>query len=84
MNWVLHIRNKTKKEFCRFPMKDRCYIAEALREIKENPFFGDIIKLDVENFWRRRIGAYRIFYEIITSKKIVYVFRIERRNSKTY
>jgi len=27
-----------------------------------NPFAGDIVKLDSGNSWRRRAGAYRIFY----------------------
>jgi mRNA-degrading endonuclease RelE of RelBE toxin-antitoxin system len=37
-----------------------------------------------ENVWRRRAGAYRIFYELIPKTKIIYVFRVERRTSKTY
>jgi len=37
-----------------------------------------------ENVWRRRIGAYRIFYKIRVSEKIILVFKLERRTSKTY
>ena len=65
MNWVLHVRNKTRKAIRHFPEKDQRYIVETLREMRENPFFGDVIKLDEGNSWRRRVGAYRIFYEII-------------------
>jgi len=37
-----------------------------------------------ENVWRRRVGAYRIFYELISKEKTINVFRVERRTSKTY
>jgi len=69
----------------RFPKKDQIYIAIGLRELVTNPYSGDFKKiLGEENSWRRRIGAYRIFYEIIPQEKTIFVFRIERRTSKTY
>ena len=37
-----------------------------------------------DNVWRKRVGAYRIRYELIKEEKIIYVFQIERRTSKTY
>jgi len=56
-----------------------------LRELVTNPYSGDFKKiLGEENSWCRRIGAYRIFYEIIPQEKTIFVFRIERRTSKTY
>ena len=63
--------------------------AEAILEITKllpvNPYFGDIQKMrGEENSWRRRVGAYRIFYKIKDSEKLILVFRIERRTSKTY
>jgi mRNA-degrading endonuclease RelE of RelBE toxin-antitoxin system len=84
MNWVLHIRNKARKALRHFPKKDQYCIAEAFREMKANPFFGDIVKLDEKSTWRQRIGSYRIFYEIITQEKVIYIFRVERRTLKTY
>ena len=84
MNWVLRVRNKTRKAIRRFPEKDQRYIVEALREMTENPFSGDIVKLDEENSWRRRVGAYRIFYEVFAAQHAIHVFRIERRTSSTY
>ncbi|PIQ07418.1 MAG: hypothetical protein COW72_00415 [Candidatus Nealsonbacteria bacterium CG18_big_fil_WC_8_21_14_2_50_37_10] len=37
-----------------------------------------------KNVWRRRVGAYRIFYELIQKEKVIHVFWVERRTSKTY
>ena len=46
---------------------------------------GDIEKMKGEiNNWRKRIGNYRIFYEIIPKDKTIYVFHVERRASNTY
>ena len=85
MNWELHLRKRIKKHLLRFPQKDRIYITAGLKELSTNPYSGDIEKiLGEENVWRRRIGAYRIFYEIISQEKVIRVFRIERRTSKTY
>jgi mRNA interferase RelE/StbE len=85
MNWELHLRNSAKKRLLRFPKEDQIYIAIGLRELATDPYLGDIKKMKgEENSWRRRIGAYRIFYEMIHQEKIIYVFSIERRTSKTY
>lgn len=86
MNWELHLRKKVKKITRRFPKKDQIRITQALRELTFNPYIGDIEKIEgEENTWRRRIGAYRIFYEIYPrEREIIYVFRVERRTSKTY
>ncbi|OGZ97753.1 MAG: hypothetical protein A3J10_02740 [Candidatus Sungbacteria bacterium RIFCSPLOWO2_02_FULL_54_10] len=65
------------------------YDAEALlavvRLLPADPYFGDIQKMKgEENTWRRRVGAYRIFYKIKVAEKVLLVFRVERRTSKMY
>ena len=60
-------------------------IEEALRQMEINPYLGDIEKMAGEgNVWRRRVGGYRIFYELFLPSKEVYIFRIERRTTTTY
>ena len=50
-----------------------------------DPYVGDIQKIKGEkDVWRRRVGNYRIFYEIDRNEKIIHIFRVERRGSKTY
>lgn len=85
MSWVLKIREKAKKHLQHFPKKDQRRIIEALFELKENPYSGDISKLENEDdLWRRRVGAYRIKFQIRSKERIIYVYEIERRTSKTY
>lgn len=60
-------------------------IAEALKELRSDPYMGDIEKLEgEENSWRRRIGAFRITYEVDAKEKIIRIFKIKRRTSTTY
>lgn len=84
-SWRLKIRTKVFKELKKFPRKDHEHILEVIEELPSNPFAWDIEKMGgEENGWRRRVGSYRIFYELIVADKVVYVFHVERRNSKTY
>jgi mRNA-degrading endonuclease RelE of RelBE toxin-antitoxin system len=51
----------------------------------DDPFAGDVIKLEGEdNLWRRRVGSYRVFFAVDTTAKTVAVTAILRRTSKTY
>lgn len=85
-NWKLKIRERIWKDIARFPIKYRERIVKVIaKDLPLNPYSGDIEKMEGEkNSWRRRVGAYRIFYEIYPREKTVYVYRVERRTSKTY
>jgi len=84
-NWDLRIDSGIFKIFKKIPRYDAETILEIIKLLPINPYFGDIQKMKGEdNVWRRRIGAYRIFYGIKTVEKIILVFHLERRSSKTY
>jgi len=84
-NWELRIDISVYKKLKRYPRKDVLKIMAAIEMLPFAPFWGDIQKIKgEENVWRKRNGNYRIFYEIIKEEKIIYVFLVERRTSKTY
>lgn len=84
-NWVLQIDQSVLKDLKKFPQKDCQRIIAAIQSLPINPFAGDIQKMKGEkNVWRRRIGSYRLFYEVLSEEKVIHVFRIERRTSQTY
>lgn len=84
-NWDLQIDPDVFKALKKTPRRETRGILEVIRLLSANPYFGDIQKMKGENnVWRRRIGSYRIFYKLKISDKIILVFRIERRTSKTY
>ncbi len=84
-NWVLQVDPAVYKFLKKIPRNDAGKILREIEELPEDPFRGDIQKLGGSgNFWRRRVGSYRIKYELIAAQKIIHVFRAERRTSSTY
>lgn len=84
-NWDLQIDPGVFKTLRKIPRHDAEALLAVVRLLSADPYFGDIQKMKgEENTWRRRSGAYRIFYKIKVSEKTLLVFRIERRTSKTY
>lgn len=85
MNWEVFIHPKVKKHLKRFPKKEAKQVEATFYQFKINPFVGDIEKMEGEdNVWRRRVGSYRISYELFVKKQIVFIFRVERRTTTTY
>ena len=85
MSWQVKVAKGAAKNLKRFPSAYQNHILSALRELRENPYAGDIEKIGgEENAWRRRVGAYRILYEIDVENRLIDVRDIRRRASNTY
>lgn len=83
--WVLQIDPDVLKSLKKFPQKDSKRIVDVISTLSTIPYSGDIQKMKGEkNVWRRRIGSYRLFYEVIQDENIIHVFRVERRTTTTY
>jgi len=84
-NWELKIDASVWKVVKRFPRRDATAIAEVIRLLPDNPYAGDIRKIGgEEHVWRRRVGSYRISYELYPEQKLIVVFQVKRRTSNTY
>ena len=85
MPWQVVVHPDALKYLRRIPGRYSARIERALDELKDNPYRGDIEKMEGETeTWRRRVGSYRIFFELSVAPRMVFVFRIERRASSTY
>lgn len=85
MSWLLLIADRAWKRVGRFPRADRERIEKALGEFEHDPYAGDIEKISGEkSAWRRRVGNYRILYDVSTEDHKVNVSDIDRRTSSTY
>ena len=47
-------------------------INEALRDLADDPPSGDIVKLQGKDGYRRRVGDYRVVFDITETEVIVY------------
>lgn len=85
MKWGLVIANRAKRRQRRLSIEEREQIEAALAEICDNPLSGDIKFLrGSRGALRRRVGDWRIIFELDREKRIVFVNDIDRRGSHTY
>jgi mRNA-degrading endonuclease RelE of RelBE toxin-antitoxin system len=60
-------------------------LLKALEEMSRNPFAGDVVRLQNQpTAFRRRVGDWRIFFDLDSNQKVVAVPYIERRTTTTY
>lgn len=85
MPWNLRIARPAEKELNRVPQRDRERIIAALKAMREDPFRGDIARLKNQpTALRRRIGDWRIFFDLYPDRHLIEVVAIRRRTSTTY
>lgn len=85
VSWVLQIDPKVIKILKKIPQNQAKRMITVIEQLPNNPYGGDIQKMkDEKNVWRRRVGEYRIFYEIIPIDSVLHIFHVERRTTATY
>ena len=84
MEWTVVLTGPARKSLKRIPVADKTRILAALAEMQQNPLQGDIRKLQGLPGFRRRVGNWRILFEILQEPKEIVVAAIERRTTTTY
>ena len=75
------------EDFKRIDRPGQKRIIRAVRDkLSTNPKeHGKHLGGDLKGYWRLRVGQYRVIYEVIESKVIVYVIKVGyRRDSEVY
>ncbi len=84
-SWDIKVDAGVYRALKKFPRGDREAIIAILESMPRNPFMGDIEKMKGEEYsWRRRVGSYRIFYDLYVDVRIIHVTEVKRRTSSTY
>ena len=82
MAWTLIVAKPAQKQAARLPARDQARIAAALSAMADDPFNGDVLKLEGEkDRWRRRVGDYRVFFTVDKSTLTVAVSAVHRNSS---
>jgi len=85
MTWNILVASPARKQRARFPAKDQAQISAAIAQMADDPFAGDVLKLEGEvNRWRRRVGSYRVFFFVEVPNHTVFITAMVRRTSNTY
>jgi mRNA interferase RelE/StbE len=85
MTWSLVIASPAEKALRHVPSVDREHINGAFSEMCLNPFAGDVKSLrGGKGALRRRVGDWRILFDLHQDKRLIVVTAVRRRGSKTY
>lgn len=85
MNWTLIISHLARKNLARFPRRDQERINVAFEEMRRDPLSGDSKRLKSHPVaFRRRVGSYRILFEIHFDEIRIHIINVERRSDTTY
>ena len=80
MRYEIVIKPTAEKGLDRIPRLACKRIVDALEELRSNPRPAGAVKLaGTGNFWRIRIGDYRVVYEIHDDRLLVLVLRVAHR-----
>jgi mRNA interferase RelE/StbE len=84
MAWTVLAAPRARRSLERLPVRDRRRIQAALAAMAADPLAGDVVKLKGRDAFRRRVGDWRIIFDIDFAARAVRVFDVLRRNEATY
>jgi mRNA-degrading endonuclease RelE of RelBE toxin-antitoxin system len=85
MTWNLIITGPAQKDFQKLPQRDQARVKVVLIAMQDDPFQGDLKRLKgMSTAWRRRVGSYRIIYDLYFEERLIVISAILRRTSTTY
>jgi mRNA-degrading endonuclease RelE of RelBE toxin-antitoxin system len=85
VNYTVELTRRAVKQLAAIAPVERRRIEAALLAMEQDPYEGDIAPLKGERFaWRRRVGSYRMIYELIPQQHLIVVSRVERGTTTTY
>lgn len=84
MPWVVNLSARAQKNLDRVPAADRRRIDAAVDAMRTDPLSGDVVKLKGMDAFRRRVGNFRIVFDIDFRARTVRIFDVLRRTTTTY
>jgi mRNA interferase RelE/StbE len=85
MTWTLIITAPAQKDFRKLPQRDQARVKAVLIAMQDDPFQENLKRLKgTATAWRRRVGNYRIIYDLYFEERLIVISAILRRTSTTY
>ena len=87
MTWNVRLAKEAQKQFRKFPLDRQEWLLAHLRDMKEDPFRGDVKPLKGKEWkgrYRKKIGRYRLIFVPRHSEHVVEISQILPRSEKTY
>jgi mRNA interferase RelE/StbE len=78
--YKIELKPSAVRDLRRLPHSTQKRIAQKIDALPNNPFPHGSKKLEATgNFWRIRVGDYRVIYQVYKEKLMIYVVRIKHR-----
>jgi mRNA-degrading endonuclease RelE of RelBE toxin-antitoxin system len=85
MTWNVTITGPAQKDFTKLPRKEQARVKAALLSMQEDPFKGDLKRFKGKpSAWRRRVGNYRVLFDLDFEERHIVIHGILRRSTTTY
>ena len=85
MTWELVITSAAARDLGGPSRADRASIDEAFSAMRTRRFSGDTrLFRTMETAYRRRVGNWWIFFEQDSSRNLIIILSVKRRQSRTY
>jgi mRNA-degrading endonuclease RelE of RelBE toxin-antitoxin system len=87
MKWAVELSASAVKELRRLPRDRLAQIARSIDEMGADPMAGDVKPLkgdEWKGYFRKRVGSYRIIFELDRASQVVAVSAILIRSERTY
>lgn len=72
------------KEYQTIPSSDKEHVKKGILALEHNPRGHQVKKLEGRDYYRLRVGDWRVFFTVSDKLKKVTILSIERRTSTTY
>jgi mRNA-degrading endonuclease RelE of RelBE toxin-antitoxin system len=85
MTWDLVVANSARRPLREIPRGDLEHINSAFEQMRSDPYDGDITFLKgTSRTLRRRVGAWRVLFEVHADRRLVIILDVVRRTTNTY
>ncbi len=84
MSYLVELRRVVRQQLDAIGKQNYQAIAEVISSLESIPRPPRVKKLVGSDFWRIRVGKYRIIYSINDEEKLIVITRVVKRDEGTY
>ena len=84
MAYHVEVVKQAVKEYADLPLPDKGSVKKAILGLETDPRGPQVKKLQDRDYYRLRVGDWRVFFAISDKLKKVTILSIERRTTTTY
>jgi mRNA interferase RelE/StbE len=80
MTYAIELRKSARKDYLALGEEERSRTQAAIDDLQRNPRPRGVRKIRGQaNYWRLRVGSYRVLYEIDDAAATLTIYRIRHR-----